>query len=66
MLLDIMLDGVYKGQLKYDKRGFPQLINGKVTEVYDYEDLEKFVAEQRPSLKGKPFVVVPTKQRVMK
>ena len=53
ILLDIMLGGKFICQLKYDGMPFPELINGKVVPVYDAEDLERFVYEQRPSLRGK-------------
>ena len=59
-----MIEGHYVCQLKYTKRGFPRIIDGKPTECYDYSDFEKFALEKRPSLKGKPFVVLPSKQRV--
>lgn len=65
VVLDIMLDGVHKGQVKYTKPGFPQIIDGKVIESYNYNDWIKFVEEQRPSLKGKPFSVIPTNQKVI-
>ena len=64
IFLDIMLNGVYKGQLKYTKRGFPTLVNGEWVEGYDYDELVKFVEGQRPSLQGKPFEVLPSNQRV--
>ena len=53
VLLDIMLGGKFICQLKYDGMPFPELIDGKVVPVYDSEDLEKFVYEKRPSLRGK-------------
>ena len=53
VLLDIMLNGKFICQLKYDGMPFPELINGKIVPVYDTEDLEKFVFEKRPSLRGK-------------
>ena len=53
ILLDIMLGGKFICQLKYDGMPFPELIDGKVVPVYDSDDLEKFVYEKRPSLRGK-------------
>lgn len=64
ILLDIMLDGVYKGQLKYYGRGFPKLVDGKVIEVFNTKDIEAFVEEKKPSLKGKPYQVLFSEQRV--
>lgn len=62
--LDIMVEGHHRGQLKYTKRGFPKVVDGKVTETYDYNDLVDFVLEKRPSLKDKDFIVLPSEQRV--
>ena len=53
ILLDIMLNGRFICQLKYEGMPFPELINGKVVPVYDSEDMERFVFEKRPSLRGK-------------
>ena len=53
VLLDIMLNGRFVCQLSYDKRGFPEMIDGEVKEYHRLEDLEKFVYEKRPSLRGK-------------
>ena len=64
VLLDIMLNGVYKGQLKYYGHGNPELINGKIVEVWDPEILRAFVEEQRPSLKGKDFQVHFSNQKI--
>lgn len=65
ILLDVMLNGHYVCQLKYPKRGFPQVVDGETLECHNYEDFEKFVLKQRPSLKGKPFVVLPSNQKVL-
>ena len=65
LLLDIMLGGRYVCQLKYTKRGFPLILqDGKVTESIDIKDLEDFVVEQKPSLKGKDFRIEFSNQRV--
>ena len=64
VLLDIMLNGVYKGQLKYYGHGNPELINGKIVEVWDPKILRAFVEEQRPSLKGKDFQVHFSNQKI--
>jgi len=57
ILLDIMLGGRFICQLKYEGMPFPELINGKVVPVYDAEDLERFVYEKRPSLRGKDIKI---------
>ena len=36
-----MCDGYFVCQLKYTRRGWPELIDGKVEEVYDSEEKEK-------------------------
>lgn len=65
ILLDIMLDNRFIGQLRYPKRGFPKFVDGKWIEIYHPEDLEAFVLEKRPSLKGKNIKILPTNQRVL-
>ena len=54
-LLDIMKDGRFYKQLKYTKRGIPEEINGKIIEAFDFRELENFVEEELPSLKGKNY-----------
>lgn len=63
ILLDIMQDGRFICQMKYPHRGFPQMLDGKVIEAYDYNDFEKFVFEKRPSLRNKKIVILPSTQR---
>ena len=53
ILLDVMLNGRFVCQLKYNRRGFPEMIDGEVKESHKIEDLERFVFEKRPSLRGK-------------
>ena len=57
VLLDIMLGGRFICQLKYDGKPFPELIDGKVVPVYDSRDIERFVYEKRPSLRGKDIKI---------
>ena len=64
ILLDIMLDGRFLCQMKYPHRGFPQMLDGKLVEAYDYNDFEKFVFEKRPSLCNKQIAILPSNQRV--
>lgn len=47
--VDIMLDGRFVCTLKYKYTAYPPLY------PIDYEDLERFVLERRPSLRGKDF-----------
>ena len=53
VLLDIMEKGRFLCQLKYDGYPFPDMIDGKIVPVYDSKDLERFVYEKRPSLRGR-------------
>jgi hypothetical protein len=64
ILLDIIKNGRFYKQLKYTKRGFPMLIDGKVIETYNSEDIKKFVEESLPSLVGKDYNIEFAKQRV--
>lgn len=52
ILLDVMQGGKFICQLVYTKRGLPAIVDGEIREVYDMEDLEQFVYENRPSLRG--------------
>ena len=63
ILLDIMQDGRFLCQMKYPHRGFPQMLDGKLVEAYDYNDFEKFVFEKRPSLRNKKIAILPSTQR---
>lgn len=58
VLLDIMIDGRFYTQLRYTKRGFPQMIDGVITEVHNSKDIEDFVFEKLHSLKGKKNVSI--------
>ena len=63
IFLDIMQDGRFLCQMKYPHRGFPQMLDGKLVETYNYNDFEKFVFEKRPSLRNKHIVILPSNQR---
>ena len=63
--LDIMSAyGKFIQQMRYDKRGFPQMINGEVKEVHKAKDIEDFVYSKRPSLRGKNIKIIPTENRI--
>lgn len=62
ILIDVMLGGRFVCQLRYTKRGFPKYFNGAFIETHDNRDIERFVEEQRPSLKGKPYTIEFSKQ----
>lgn len=64
ILLDITKNGRFYKQLKYTKRGFPQILDGKIVEAHDAHDIEKFVEESLPSLKGKDYNISFAKQKV--
>ena len=56
-LLDIMLDGRFKGQLKYGTSSFPLILEGEVVESYDFSDIRESVENERPLLKGTDFKI---------
>jgi hypothetical protein len=64
ILLDIMSGGRFVCQLRYTKRGFPQLVDGTIKEVYDFEDIQSFVYQQRPSLRNKSIRIEFSQNRV--
>lgn len=64
LLIDIILEGRFVCQLRYTKHGIPQMINGEIKEVHNTDDINKFVLEQRPSLKGKNYQINFSNQRV--
>lgn len=64
ILLDIMEGGRFVCQLLYDRRGFPEMINGRIKEVHSQEDIERFVYEKRPGLKGKNINIEFSNQRI--
>lgn len=53
LLLDIMLDGRFLCQMSYKGNPMPILVNGDVMPLYDTEEIQKYVYQERPSLKGK-------------
>lgn len=63
--LDVMKEGRFVCQLRYTRRGFPTLIGGKVVEVHDLSDMEAFVYEQRPSLRGKDIKIAFSSHKVL-
>ena len=64
VILDIIKEGRFYKQLKYTKRGFPQMLNGKIVETHDADDIRKFVEESLTSLVGKDYNIEFAKQRV--
>lgn len=59
--LDVMLDGRFICQLRYDRNGEMRRIDGKVVEMHNEDDIKAFVEEKRPTLKGKNFNICFTK-----
>ena len=64
ILLDVMLHGRFVCQLKYDKRGLPDMVDGEIIEVHNQQEIKDFVFQQRPSLIGKDIVIEFASQRV--
>lgn len=64
--LDIMsADGTFIQQLRYDKSGFPEMIDGQVVECHKLKDIEEFVFSKRPSLRGKRIQIATSNQRIV-
>jgi hypothetical protein len=63
ILLDIMEHGRFICQIPYFRRGIPILVNGKVVEVHDTEELERYVYEARPSLRNRKINIAFARQR---
>ena len=66
ILLDITENGKFLCQLRYTKRGFPEMIDGRLTEVHDIADIQKFVFQQRPFLRHLKIRIEFAKQRVFR
>ena len=64
ILLDIMLDGRFVCQLRYARQGQLKIINGHMAEVYDLDDIQAFVEEERPSLIGQPYKIEFSQQHI--
>lgn len=65
LLIDVMIGDRFVCQLRYTKRGFPAISEGKIIERHDSRDIERFVYEQRPSLKGKKIRIEFSVQKVI-
>ena len=63
MLIDVMKEDYFVCQLKYEKRGFPKIVDGNIIETFDAKDIQKFVESQRPSLKGTNYRIAFSEQR---
>jgi len=66
MLLDVMVNGRFYCQIDYTKRGFPEMIDGEIEEVHDYEEIQRFVEECKPSLKGRDYRIEFTDNKVFR
>lgn len=65
ILIDILEHGRFICQMVYDKRGFPQEIEGgKIVETHRLKDIEKFVYNKRPSLKGREIRIEFSNQKI--
>lgn len=66
IFIDVMgADGYFICQVKYDRKGWPELIDGNVEEVYDSEEIKAFVYKKRPSLRNKNIKLALSKNRVV-
>ena len=66
ILIDIEVNGRFYTQIRYDKHGFPEMIDGNIIEVYDSDELCRYVEEKIPSLKGKNYKAAISSQQVFK
>lgn len=64
VLIDVMCNGRFVCQIKYPHKGTLEMIDGKIKEVYDCEDIKAFVLEKRPSLIGKNIKLAFSNSRV--
>ena len=64
LLIDVMIGDEYVCQLKYTKHGFPDMVDGKIIEIYREKDIKAFIEEARPSLKNKKYTISFSNQRV--
>ena len=63
--IDVMVGNNFVCQLRYDKPGFPEIHDGEVIETHREKDIKAFIEEKRPSLRGKPYHVSFSNQRVL-
>ena len=63
LLLDVMEGGRHLCQLKYYDY-HPEMIDGKLVDVVDYNKLEKFVHKEKPYLKDRDITVLFSTQEV--
>lgn len=66
VLLDIMEKGRFIGQMVYDKRGFPEIVDGNIVEAYNLKEIEKYVLEERPSLRGRDIKIAFSNQKTLR
>lgn len=59
-------DGSFYTQLRYTKRGFPRMIDGRIVEVHNSQDICSFVEQRLPSLIGTDYRALPSSQRIYK
>ena len=64
LLLDIIENGRFICQIPYYRHGARQVINKKIVEVFNARDIERYIYEKRPSLRGRNINIEFTKQRV--
>ena len=59
ILLDIMQGDTFIMQMRYNKRGYPEMIDGEVVEVHRAEDIEEFSTPSVPHSEVRTFVSKP-------
>lgn len=64
LLIDIMLNGKFFGQVRYTGAVDYEMIDGRMIPAYDDDALSLFVEKERPSLIGKDYRLRITEQRI--
>jgi hypothetical protein len=50
--------------MRYTGTPFPTIVDGKAVPTYNYNDISRFVYQQRPSLRGKNIRIEFSEQRI--
>ncbi len=66
VLLDVMVGGRFYKQLRYFKHGRPKMVDGKIIEVHDLDEIKAWVLERLPSIANKNYEIGFSQQKVIK
>ena len=65
LLVDVMVNGSFYTQVTYTKRGRPRMVDGKIVEEHDPDEVKQFVLDTLPSIRNKDFSLAFSNQRVL-